>query len=329
MPLTLSDLKIYGSATMPDDNTTTNIGGAIDKAKKVDFTDNTGGTFQAVSSSSADTTQTMTITGRNSVGSFTTEAKTLSGTSPVLFVTSWERLLKTVKSATTGGWSAIEAQVAERQNTAQGGSVNTIQFDVGASAVDDFYNAMVVRLISGTGREQIREVVSYVGSTKTATLNWPWNPAIGLPDATTVFRISRGLIFDKAPNETTQVRRVFYDAAANAPGGGQIDFYDKVFAHNSSDTLALLTAQVSIPLDPTNRINFALGAINGTQTNGGGNNRNVNFSGVVGYGTSPVTVSGTDLLAGSSVEVFLRLRLPDGDVAQKNAFVLMLAGSTI
>ncbi len=49
MSISPGDLKLYGSATMPDDDTTQNIGGAIATSKKVEFKDiNPTGTLQIV-----------------------------------------------------------------------------------------------------------------------------------------------------------------------------------------------------------------------------------------------------------------------------------------
>ena len=55
--------------------------------------------------------------------------------------------------------------------------------DAAASAVDDFYNGLVIRLTGGTGSGQIREIIDYVGSTKIATVSRAWGTN---PDATRV-----------------------------------------------------------------------------------------------------------------------------------------------
>src|SRR6184192_1602093 len=107
MPLTLTDIKLYGSASMPDDGTPTNIGGAISTAKKVSFAD-INGAAQLVSSSGSDSTQSVTLSFRLASGVLTTESKVLNGTTPVLYLSSIERLLKGVKSATTNGAVAVE-----------------------------------------------------------------------------------------------------------------------------------------------------------------------------------------------------------------------------
>lgn len=326
MPLTLTDIKLYGSASMPDDNTPTNIGGAIDRSKKPAFTDFTG-TAQLVSSSGGDTTQQVTISYRISTGAIQTEAKTVTGTTPVLYVASIERLLKGVKNATSGGHMAVEAQVAERQATAQAGSTaNTLRLDAGASAVNGFYNGMVVRLISGTGAFQLNEVIDYNGSTKDATLRDYWHGSI--PDGTTVFRLAKGFFFDRLPFEILEVRRIHYDASSNPLGGGGVNFHDKLFFVNSSNAGALLTATVVESADPSGKMSFGLEAVvNGTGGNGAGNNRTVAPSGIT-FASTSVLVPGSNLNAGSSIGVWMRLSLAEADAPQKTTVTMQLTGST-
>lgn len=324
MPLTVTDLKIFGSATMPDDNAVTQIGGAVATSKKPTFAD-VAGTLQAVSSSGSDTTQTVTVHYRDSAGALQSQAAVLTGTTPIAYGASVLRLEKALKGATTNGNVAVEAQVAERTGTAQGGDSTSITLDAGASGVDDAYAAMVVRITANTGAGQIREIYAYTGADKKATINHPWATN---PNATSVFRVSRGFFFDKDPAEVTEVRRVFYDAAANAPGGGAVAFYDKAFFRNSSSGLSLLSAQVVLQSDPTSRVTFGLAAtINDTGNNGVGNNRTVAPVGIA-FGTSPVTVPGSDLMAGSSIGVWLKAGLLDGDIAQVGTLVLRLTGTT-
>jgi len=325
MPLQVADLKIYGSASMPDDNTPTNIGGAVTTSKKPAFTD-VGGSIQAVSSSGADV-NTITVHYRDVASALQSQAVALSGTSPVVYAATVERLMKALKTGSSGGNVAVEAQIAERTGTAQVGSTAySIRLDAGASAADNFFLEMIVRITAGTGVDQTRECYSYVGATKDLFINHPW---VTIPDGSSVFRISKGFYFDKLPVEVTEVRRVWFDARANAPGGGAVSYYDKVFMQNSSTAFSLLTAQVKLAIDSTGgRAAFGLEAtINGTGTNGGGNNRTVAPGGIV-FGTSPVTVPGTDLMAGSSIGVWLRLALLDGDAAQKTSVTMQLTGSS-
>jgi hypothetical protein len=309
---------------MPDDETPTAIGGAIATNRKPCFQD-LAGLFQAVSSAGGDTTQTVTVSYRTTAGVIASEVKTLTGLTPVAFVANADRLLKALKSATTTGDVAVESQTAERSNTAQvGGLANQIILDAGASAVDSFFNDYIIRITGGTGVGQIRQIKAYVGATKLATVNWPWTTQ---PDGTSTFRISLGMLFDRQPYEITEVRRVFYNAAALAPGAGAVSFYDKLFYVNSSSGFALLAATVSKAAGST-KVSFGLAAtINDAGTNGGGNNRTVAPAGIT-FATTPVAVPGTDLLAGSTIGVWLKLALDDGDAAQKTSVTMQLQGTS-
>lgn len=75
--------------------------------------------------------------------------------------------------------------------TAQAGTANTIQFDTGASATDSIYNGDRVIIVGGTGAQEHGLIVSYVGSTKTATMAKNW---VITPDATSEFVIIPGSV---------------------------------------------------------------------------------------------------------------------------------------
>ena len=80
------------------------------------------------------------------------------------------------------------ATVVIRSGTAQTGSTtNTIKLDSGASATNNIYVGDLVAITSGTGLGQSRIIVSYVGSTKVATVDRNWTTT---PDNTSAFQIS-------------------------------------------------------------------------------------------------------------------------------------------
>jgi len=109
MAILASELRYYGSNTMQDTDSGTQ-GGAINTAIKIEFTQMTGNsTLEAVSSASGDTTQTVTVTGRNAAGELiTTSAVTLNGTTAVsMGATTFERILKVVLSATCTGTISV------------------------------------------------------------------------------------------------------------------------------------------------------------------------------------------------------------------------------
>ena len=70
--------------------------------------------------------------------------------------------------------------------TAQAGGASSITLAAGASAVDDAYNNMTVRITGGTGSGQERKITDYVGATKVATVASAWTTN---PDATSTYSV--------------------------------------------------------------------------------------------------------------------------------------------
>ena len=68
--------------------------------------------------------------------------------------------------------------------TAQAGGALTITFDTAADPRNSYYVGTQIYIISGTGAGQIRTVLSYVGSTKIATMTAGWTV---VPDSTSIF----------------------------------------------------------------------------------------------------------------------------------------------
>ena len=71
--------------------------------------------------------------------------------------------------------------------TAQAGASNTITLAVGASAIDNYYQYMTIRITDGTGISQEHHITNYVGSTKIATIDSAWHI---VPDSTSHYRIT-------------------------------------------------------------------------------------------------------------------------------------------
>lgn len=104
-----TDIVVYGSAVMSDDDSTTYIGGGIDITKRVVFTDiSPSGSLSIFSDSISDTTQTVTIYGRDVAGILVNETLPLNGTVAVHGSQIFERILKIVVSATHVGSITIE-----------------------------------------------------------------------------------------------------------------------------------------------------------------------------------------------------------------------------
>lgn len=107
MSVSSSDLVVYGCANHQETDSGTQ-GGAIDLTVRLVFDDatltNTLNTVvKTTSSSGADTTQTVTVYGRNSTGSIVSEALTLNGTNIITGAVTFERILKVVVSGSHTG----------------------------------------------------------------------------------------------------------------------------------------------------------------------------------------------------------------------------------
>lgn len=70
--------------------------------------------------------------------------------------------------------------------TAQAGGASTITLASGASSVNDTYNGCSVTITSGLGSGQTRLIISYVGSTRVATVDTAWSTN---PDNTSVYSV--------------------------------------------------------------------------------------------------------------------------------------------
>jgi hypothetical protein len=102
MSVVASDIVIYSSQNMPQDDSST-AGGAINSGLRVVFEDlNVTGIVEIVSTSGQDTSS-ITIYGRDNAGSIVNETFALSGTTPVSGSQVFERILTaTLDSVATG-----------------------------------------------------------------------------------------------------------------------------------------------------------------------------------------------------------------------------------
>lgn len=249
MPLADTDIVFLGSAVMPENDTTTEIGGAVANAVSVIFTDlDANGTVEVVSSHAGDT-MNLTVWGRNAAGEIVSEVKALNGTTVVDFTTTFKRLMKaTLASAATG----------------------------------------------------------------TVTLRKDGNA---------------GNLMAFAPGITT-VRKVFYEAAADAAGGAQRKYYEKIYAKNKHGTDALTNAKISIPTNPGNKIAFALDtALGGGGSNGAGNNRLVAPAGYTFTLAEKDVANSGNHSPGAVQGIWLELTLAAGAAAAAETFVIREAGT--
>lgn len=325
MTISPYDLLWRGSAEMPDDDTPDEIGGAIALARKITFQD-VAGDVQVISSEAADTTQAVEVFGRDVTGAIVSAVIALNGLTPVTDVQVFAKLLKAVKDLTCAGDVAIESQTPEFVDDAVSGAPDFVILPSGASAVDGTYEFMVARITAGTGAGQIREGVRYIGADRKLFVV-PWDVE---PDATSEITISTGMVFNKLPAEVMEVRRPFYDATANGPGGGAVDYFEKIFLKNAHATDTLLTATVLEALDASAQHTFALETTkDGTGTNGTSNNRKVAPStGVGAFTSAEKAIPGDELVAAEAIGVWLKLSLGEGDPALETVYVPRGKGTT-
>jgi len=250
MPIVAADIIAYGSASMPDDDVPTGIGGAEDQTIRIVFTDiSANDTVEILSDNGGDTTQTVTVHGRNTAGEIVSELETLNGTTPQTTTQSFERILKIVMSATAAGNVTIRKQS------------------------DDVEIAVL------------------------------------------------------AAGET-EIRRPFYNAAAEAPGGSERDYYEKIFMANTHGSLTLTLATIEEQADPSGNVDFDLeSTLDGTDNNGAGN-RQTQTGGYTFDSTEKNVANSQNLTAGASQGVWLRLKLPAGEASDNTTFTLRVNGQT-
>jgi hypothetical protein len=328
MSILLSDIKVYAAAVFPEDDAVTNIGGAHDFTKKVQFTDFSG-TWQVVSDSTSDdypTGRHITLFYRDFAGAILSESVDLDGTTFATGVSNIERMMKGVKSGSFAGNSAVISQSAEFSGTlpAQTGlSADQVQFPGGASSVDQTYLNMVFRANGGTGSTKLLEIINYDGASKVATMN---KTVTGFFDNTTTFDVFKGMFFDKTPNEITEIVRKDYDSSADVAvisGGSDRDFYVKVFFEHtdaSASGLSATSCVVREAQDPTGLNTFAIGtALNDSVDNGAFNRQHSPTTGVTAFDNSDKNVpSGQIMAPGDRIAVWIKLHRAAGASAVKS-----------
>lgn len=254
MPIVASDIVAYGSASMPDDDTPTGIGGAIATTKRVVFTDIAAtDQIEYLSSAAGDTTQTLTIYGRNAAGELVSEGKLLQGTTQVTSTLAFERVLKITLSATAAGTVTVRDQDTD----------------------------------------------------------------------TTIASIEPGV---------TEIRRPFYDAAADASGGSTRNYYDKIFFKNNNGSLTLTSAVVKEQADPQTVVSFDLeSTLDGTDTNGAGNRQtHSGDGGTYTFDSADKNVANSqNLTAGAAQGCWLKLTLTAGLGAQNTSVTMRVSGNTV
>ncbi|HSR50923.1 MAG TPA: hypothetical protein VLV83_08840 [Acidobacteriota bacterium] len=112
MPIADTDLVFYGSLNRPEDDISTS-GGAIDTDHRMGLTQLAASdTVEMLSDNAGDTTQNVTVTGRDAAGAVVSEQQTLNGTTVVSFTPTFERILKIVMDADATGTITVRRSSA-------------------------------------------------------------------------------------------------------------------------------------------------------------------------------------------------------------------------
>jgi len=157
MALTAAQTKLYGSAVMPEDEATQNIGGAIAPATEISFTRLlANSTLEVVSDSIADTTMSITVTGRAADGTLLSDTVALNGTTVVAITGTFKRLLKAVLTAPAAGTVTLRKAGATGDAMVFAPGITTIRrpfmnvaADVAAGSARVFYEKLFLKNISG------------------------------------------------------------------------------------------------------------------------------------------------------------------------------------
>jgi hypothetical protein len=144
------------------------------------------------------------------------------------------------------------------------------------------------------------------------------------------FRLASGFHFERNPFQVLQLRRPFYNASADVPGGVTKKYYDKAFWENTSPTGQTLSSVQGVEAaDPSGKIAFAFAtSFNDVGTNGAGNNRQVSPGFVFDSSTKNVPGGSGDLRAGSDIGIWFELTLSPGDAGQNTSYTPRLTGLT-
>lgn len=158
MSIVAADLVAHLPANLPEDDVSTAGGARVSTSRPLDSQFAASAQPYIESDNAGDTTQTVTIEGRDTGGGVISEAKTLNGTTPVAFTNTFERILNTIISAACTGTVLIKQ-----------GSGGTTRHTF---APGELKNAIFFQRSSSSGSIEIRyEKVFLTNTHGTLTLN--------------------------------------------------------------------------------------------------------------------------------------------------------------
>jgi hypothetical protein len=237
------------------------------------------------------------------------------------------------------------ANMPEANGTTSGGAIDTtckiVFTDIAATDSIEFVstNAGDTMNITVYGRSAAGAIVSetkaLTGTTPTAATTATFERVLKVVLASTatgtvtVRRATGDTTIATMEPGITSVRRLFYDAAADASGGSSRDFYEKVFVKNTNGSLTLTNAQIAEQADPTGNITFDLeDAVN--DNNSVADRLNTAPTGMSSSfnNTTKTVPGGGNLAAGAAIGVWLKLTLAAGTAAAKSTYTIRATGTT-
>ncbi len=236
------------------------------------------------------------------------------------------------------------ANMPEANGTTSGGAIDTtikiVFTDIAATDSVEFVssNAADTMNITVYGRTAAGAITSetkaLTGTTPTAATTATFERILKVVLASaaagtvTVRRATGDTTIATMEAGITSVRRLFYDAAADASGGSSRSFYEKVFVKNTNGSTTLTNAQVAEQADPTGNITFDLeDAVN--DNNSVADRLNTAPTGMLGsFDNTTKSVPGNALAAGASIGVWLKLTLAAGTAAAKSTYTIRTTGTT-
>lgn len=104
----------------------------------------------------------------------------------------------------------LDIGFVQHTGKAQAGAASTITLAAGAPATNNILNENTIWLVGGTAAPQVRVITGYVGATKVATVNRPWDVN---PDNTTIYTVVPGAdVWDQL--EGTEITNAVLTTAA-------------------------------------------------------------------------------------------------------------------
>ena len=174
-------------------------------------------------------------------------------------------------------------------------------------------NGVAVVVISGTAFERVLKIIKSATTIGTVTVR----------DQDTDTTIA-----DMEP-AVTEIRRPFYDAAADASGGSTREYHEKIFFKNNHGSLTLTSAQVLEQTDPQTVVAFDLeSTLDGTDDNGAFG-RLTAPGGYTFDSTAKNVANSQNLTAGAAQGCWMELTLTAGLGAQNTSVTMRVSGNTV